>query len=443
MRINFNPQMPKTSWGGAFKSNITFDIGGSQREGSCKIYYATTPDDTEIYREHTTVNALGRRRFTDSEDFIDNIITKIAKIQKENKKEVKDMGYEADENILRNIAIFLPSYTMGDKAFYLPNLRNKEDKPLKGIDFSDFRDKLVAAGVEVSEDVNFKVIQDALGTGLAMTKRLYDKGMLKEGSLYAACITGGGCGVATIEAVDAENVIIKSSGSGYLSNSEGLQKVSKVGASAPALIEKFCRAMGFNEEVTADIKACHKAEFVLSRYSTYDKNDPKAIQLRELLLDTGCFEVESEDEKEFVIKIKNEYYPMYNTARRNAIDKYAEALARFGIIKKNEGSNGMIVTGMVAKAVDKAAKNSYDTSLSEWIMQHITQTYNSYELQMLQEVYDFKVICEDGFFIDNNTECGELIHLARFVGPFRRNWLKLSIKDFEKPTKTIAKKLLK
>ena len=28
-----------------FKSNLTFDLGGSQREGSCKIYYASTPND--------------------------------------------------------------------------------------------------------------------------------------------------------------------------------------------------------------------------------------------------------------------------------------------------------------------------------------------------------------------------------------------------------------
>ena len=43
-----------------FRSNITFDIGGSQREGSCKIYYASTPTDEVFYKEKTTVNDLGK-----------------------------------------------------------------------------------------------------------------------------------------------------------------------------------------------------------------------------------------------------------------------------------------------------------------------------------------------------------------------------------------------
>ena len=33
-----------------FRSNITFDIGGSQREGSCKIYYASTPKDEAFFK---------------------------------------------------------------------------------------------------------------------------------------------------------------------------------------------------------------------------------------------------------------------------------------------------------------------------------------------------------------------------------------------------------
>lgn len=426
-----------------FKSNITFDIGGSQREGSCKIYYASTPKDEEIHREHTTVNTLGRRSFTDADDFINSIVNKISKIQKEQRKVVKEKGYPVEENIINNVAIFLPSYTMGDKAFYLPNIRNSENKPLKDLDFSHFKERLAASGVEVSENMNFKVLQDAMGTGLAMSKRLYNLGMLEEGSLYTACITGGGCGISNIEVVDKDNVIIKSSGSGYLSQSLDLQKVSRAGASAPALIENFCKAMGFNEEITADIKACHKAEFVLSEYATYDSKDPKAKNLRELLLNTNVFDIHDEEDGIFRVRVKDEYHSKYDTARRNAIDKYCLALARLAIIKKNEGSNGMIVTGMVAKAVDKAAKNEYNESLSGWVTQHLVQSFNSYELDKLQEVYDFKIFCDNRFFIDNNTECGELVHLARFVGDKRRNWLRLNISDLQRSSKQMVRQIVK
>ena len=68
MKIGFNPQINQQTKNTNFKSNITFDIGGSQREGSCKIYYASTPKDEEFYREHTTVNTLGKRMFADSDD---------------------------------------------------------------------------------------------------------------------------------------------------------------------------------------------------------------------------------------------------------------------------------------------------------------------------------------------------------------------------------------
>ena len=49
MKVNLN--LPSyTAAKPNFKSNITFDIGGSQREGSCKIYYASTPKDELIYK---------------------------------------------------------------------------------------------------------------------------------------------------------------------------------------------------------------------------------------------------------------------------------------------------------------------------------------------------------------------------------------------------------
>ena len=425
-----------------FRSNITFDIGGSQREGSCKIYYASTPTDEVFYKEKTTVNDLGKKQFENAEDFVKLIIKKIGNIQKDNKKHVEAQGYPASENILRNVAIFVPSYTAGNTAFYFPNLRNHNDKPLKDIDFSNFKERLIANGIAVSDDLNFKVLQDAMGTGLAMTQRLYENGMLEAGSLYTACITGGGCGISNIEVVDDENVIIKSSGSSYLSQSLSMQKVSKAGASAPALIGNFCKAMGLNEEVIDDIKSCHKAEFVLNPHAIYMK-DVKTERLKNILLETNIFELYDGDDVAFALKVKDEYLQKYNVARRNAIDKYCLALARLAIIKKTEGANGMIVTGTLAKAIDRTAKLSYDTSVSEWIMQHLTQSFNSYELDKIQSVYGFNVFCDERFAIDNNTECGELVHLAKFVGPHRRNWLKLNIKDLDRSCMNDLKTVLR
>ena len=114
-------------------------------------------------------------------------------------------------------------------------------------------------------------------------------------------------------------------------------------------------------------------------------------------------------------------------ARRNAIDKYCLALARLAIIKKNEGSNGMIVTGSLAKAINSAASEYYNMGIAQWITLHLNQSFNTYELEKMQETYHFEVMCDDRFNIDNNTECRDSVHLAEFVAPTRGNWLKLDL----------------
>lgn len=431
MKIQFNTNYAQQKIKPNFKSNITFDIGGSQREGSCKIRYSSTPDDVEFAKKHTTVNNIGYLTFEDPDDVVKSIINKVQEIQKDSVDIVQEKGYELEENSLKNIAIFVPSYTAGNTAFYLPNLRNYNDKPLKDISFDNLKERLQAAGVLVSDDLNFKLLQDAMGTGLAMTERLYRLGMLEEGSLYTACITGGGCAISNIEAVDEENIIIKSSGSSYLSESLNLQKVSKAGASAPALTENFCRAMGFNEEMINDIKSCNKAEFVLNPQVRF-KKDCKTEKLKDILLETGAYECIEDDSTAYVLQIKDEYTDKFQLARDNAIDKYCLALARLAIIKKTEGSNGMIVTGSLANAIDNCAKYSHKRGVAEMVMQHLTQSFNTYELNKMQPVYGFKVFCDKRFAIDNNTECGELVHLAKFVGSKRKNWLRLKVADLER-----------
>ena len=422
-----------------FKCNIEIDIGGSAREGSKKFRTETSETGQLISFEHSTVNELGHSKFRDAEDFVDRIANDIKRKQFANEPIVNKLGLPESENIIQNIAIFLPSYTSGERVFYFPNLRNANDKPLKDIDFSHFKEKLIEKGVKVSPEMKFKVLQDAIGTGLAMAQRLYDADMLHEGDYYTACITGGGCGVSNIRAISPDHIIVESSGSSYLSQSLSLQKVSRAGASAPALISNFCRAMGMSEEFIDDIKSCHKAEFVLNPEVQYEKN-AKTEKLKNLLVETGMFEVVDEDDEEFTITVKDGFEKQYDISRESAIDKYCLALARLAIIKKNEGSNGMIVTGTLAKAVNTAAKLSYKMSLPEWVMQHLTG-FNSDELNKLQAAYGFKVICDRRFYIDNNTECKKLVHLAEFVGDHRSNWLRVNTKHLKENSINAVKKI--
>ncbi|MCQ2957789.1 MAG: hypothetical protein MJ180_02680 [Candidatus Gastranaerophilales bacterium] len=419
------PQFNRT----AFKSNMTFDIGGSQREGSCKIYYATSDDDKQIYTARTTVNTLGKNQFESSEDFIKQIISKVKAVQDNNKRNVKDMGYDKDENILRSLTIFIPSYTDKRFASYLPNHKNLEDKPLKALHFDNIEQLLLQEGVKISKDFQFRLLQDAMGTGLAMAKKLYDKGMLEEGKLYTACITGGGCGISTIRMQDNDFVAIESSGSACIPVSgRNLEKVSHLGASAPAIIENFCRTFKIDGDIVFDIKNCSKAEFTLNNPVTYEK-DQKTDRLRELLVSTGKYDV-TEDEKKFTLTVKKEYEELFNMSRESAIDQYCDAFAQLASEKINDGSNGFIITGALANAVNKASIEHYNKPITQIIEKYLSNKYRTDELDKLRVVYGFKLYCDDSFAIDDNTACKKLAHQVDLYKN-RGNWIKLPIKTLQ------------
>ncbi|MCR4881037.1 MAG: hypothetical protein K6A44_03700 [bacterium] len=413
----------------AFKSNLTIDIGGSQREGSCKIYYATN-DDTPIFMKNTTVNEIGVSTFNGPDDFMNKIAEKVKQVQDGSRETIRRSGKSKDENTLRSMTLFIPSYTDGSMAYYLPNHRNQENRPLKDLDFSKMKELLLSKGVQISDNMRFRVLQDAMGTGLAVSKRLYNFGMLKPGKYYTACITGGGCGVSTIEMHDDDRVIVKSTGSGYLATSDRLEKVSRAGASAPAVIRNFCRPFGINEEMVEDIVGCHKAEFTMTNPISYEKN-PKTEKLKALLLSTGKYLVTRENSKEFTISVFPEYEKLFNDCRNYAIEKYAQAFARLAAIKRNEACNGLIITGPLAKAIDEASSKYYKTRLVDRIKKHIFSSYNTFELEKMQKTYDFKVICDKRFFIDDNTACKKLAHMADYVAPGRGNWLQVPVSAFK------------
>ncbi len=417
----------------SFKSNITFDIGGSQREGSCKIYYATSKDDKQIYTAKTTVNTIGKNQFENNKDFVEQIMDKVKAIQDNNRANVRDMGYPEEENTIESMTIFIPSYTKKDSAYYLPNHKDAEDNPLKDLNYHDVRKMLIDRGVKISPKMKFRLLQDAMGTGLAMSKRLYDKGLLPVGSFYTACITGGGCGISDIYRFENKEIKIMSSGSACLPSGRRLEKVSQLGASAPALIENFCLPFGMNSELVDAIKKCHKAEFTLYNPVTFEK-DIKTEKLKELLLSSKKYELIEENENSFTLGVKKEYNALYDMCRENTIDMYCDAFAKLGGQIRCRGSNGLIITGPVAQAINKASIEHYGKSISERVTKFILAKYNTYEIDKIQDTYDFRVICEDGFFIDDNTACKRLAHETKPIpGSNRFNWIILPIKKLKEP----------
>ena len=420
----------------AFRSNITFDIGGSQREGSCKIDYSTSGDGAKIYTARTTVNKLGKTTFRDADDFIHQIVKKVKTVQDNNISNVKDMGYPASENVIRSTTLFLPSYTDEDFAYYLPNHRDDKGVSLRNLDFSNITKRLAKAGIKVDPNMRFTLLQDAMGTGLATAKTLFDNGMLEKGKAYTACITGGGCGIANIERLEDDCVHIKSSGSACIPNPDGIKKVSALGASAPAVIRNFCKEFGLNNETTQEIAGCFKAEFTLEDPVMFDKRDNYAQRLKQLLLDTGKYEEVQDDaaaeSNKFILEVKPEFKDLYNRSRKKAIDKYARAFACLASIKRNDGSNGLVITGPVARAIARVAKENYGKDLSTWVTEILLENYTTEEIKCIQNTYDFKIICDDRFFIDDNTACRQLAHKINFIAPHRSNWITISVDDLKK-----------
>ena len=422
MRVLFNSGL-------GFRSNVRVDIGGSTSEGSCKINYSTTDG---VYNDNikTTVNTLGRSNFENSHEFMNLIADKIKFAQDSNLSRIQDLGYPKSENAIKNTAIFVPSRTYENTAMILPNLKIFDNKPLVDVDFSDFKKLLKAKGVEVSDDMNFILLQDVLGAGLAVTKKLYDKGMLEAGSAYTACITGGGCGITDIKMTDPYGVTLMSSGSACLSNDSEIQKVSGEGASSKTMLKKFCKKLWLNDSLNERIIKCRKSEFVLTPTVTYQKNIV-TNQLKEALIESGIFEVVNDSVDEYTVQVKKSEFNTYNAAREEAIDKYAKAFARLGVIKRNDSYNGMVITGPLALAVDECSVTNYGKTLSDRIMLYLTTQYNTTEFQKLKEVYPFNVFCGSDFSVKNNTDCGNLVHKVTFPGKNRSNWIRIDVKHLK------------
>ena len=67
----------------SFKGNISIDVGGSTREGSCKVTYTTNDFKNILHQCKGKVNEEGKSNFKDSQDFLNKLIGKIKIAQDE------------------------------------------------------------------------------------------------------------------------------------------------------------------------------------------------------------------------------------------------------------------------------------------------------------------------------------------------------------------------
>lgn len=404
----------------SFSSKLIVDVGGSVKENSCKINILSDNGKDSYIKEKTIVNKPGKRFYDNNDDFLEKLCERIKKAFA---KLEDTTSLSEDEKKIKEVVLFMPGNVFNNELIYADNIRGRDSYGLESVNFSKIPKLLNKNGLPIGDDAEVKLLQDTIGGGMVVAQKLYDKGLLEEGSHYSVAITGGGCGITNIRRFKGKKAVIDVSGSSYFTNENGILKISNAGASASAFIKNFCKSMQFNKRIIDEIAACGLGQMVtMSEFKLDD--DEKGKTLKELLLNkTDKYELAQNGN----IKIKDEFLEKRRYAMSCAIDKYADALARFAIIKENESANGLIITGPLGMAIDAACRQN-GSSLAGLVENKIKENYNTYEMEKIKDRHNFKVICNSDYALEDNTQSGELALNSRFVGKNRYNWLEIDLK---------------
>ncbi|MBP3820882.1 hypothetical protein J6G99_04475 [bacterium] len=417
----------------SFSSRFLIDVGGSVGENSLKALIIPNKSNKTIYKMKNIVNTQGERVYSSAEDFLRKLAGKMAQCYQEGLK------INPKDKTVKDLVFFMPGSVYNNKLLYADNIRGQNSLGMSDIDFNLMPKFLKEAGVKIAKNCNVRLFQDSMGSGLAIANKLNEKNMLHAGDHYSVAITGGGCGISNIRAVSETSAIVDATGSSYFTDEQGLVKIANAGASASKLITNFCNAMGINKQIVPEIANCGVGQVVTSEIFILPKG-AKGEKLKNLLLSLKKLAPKDSSDPasekvlkpiytlydENSIKVTDDFSKDFKHARRSAIDKYASSLAKFAVIKENEGANGLIVTGPLGFALDKALRKHHSSSLSEVISQKISERYNTFELDKISESHKFKVICNPEFSLEDNTEARELALNTNLVGNHRFNWLQMN-----------------
>ena len=430
-----NSNINSTSKTPSFSSRFLVDVGGSVGENSFKGLLIPNRTSTTISKMKDVVNTQGHRVYENAEDFLRKLAGKMSECYQNGLKTTPQ------DKVVKEAVFFMPGSVYDNKLLYADNIRGAAGIGMSDIDFNTITKYLKENGVKLAKDFKVKLFQDSMGSGLAIAQKLHDKNMLHAGDHYSVAITGGGCGISNIRAISDSSAIVDATGSSYFTNEQGLVKIANAGASASKLINNFCNSMGINKQIGPQIASCGIGQVVTSEAFKIPKN-AQGKKLKNLLLDVKKLAPKdsSNPQSELVFKpvyimtdkntieVADDFYKDFKIARFQAISQYAESLAKFAVIKENEGSNGLIVTGPLGFAIDKTLRKHHSSSLSEMISQRISEKYNTYELDKIRDSHKFKVICNPEFSLDDNTEARELALNSNLVGNTRFNWLQMNFK---------------
>lgn len=480
----------------SFQHKIFMDIGASNPKGTLKIT-AVTDMGKQILKENSANSYVNNtvKGFKNAQDFID----KIAKIIKRTHERVllKDKSGEfpltAKEKLLAGVTIFVPgtTYALGGNSSgiaFMPNLRDKNDKALTGIDFSEYEKNLLTqtpkeTGISVNKDsFKFVVTKDLGGAGAALAEMMAKKNMLNEGDYIMGVMTGGGFGSVDLKVKNGIVEFETSESSSYIagnyaayekianiientvnsSNSfetleklkqnnnkqlkediQVLGKLGRQGVNVKSHIGSFCTEIG-RPDLFKLLQAVGDARIVeMNRMCVSEKDIELLEQLRSLKNEFK--EIESTTDGKIAFEMNEDFFgkDILKNARTVAVNDYANSISLISINKINDCINKVVLLGPFAHGVNQYVKTHSEDfegakDLPELIIKKIKTNIDEKHVDLpstekLMDLYNFEIICDNDLNFRDNTVAGNIFQnpKLKFI-PNRGSWFSVPLNVLKK-----------
>lgn len=476
-----------------FQHRILVDIGASSPKGTLKIA-ALSDSGKTILRENTFLNNTVKG-FENAQDFVSKL-TKIIK-RTYNRVLLKDKSGEFlltdEDKKLTGVAVFVPGTTYainGENSgiAFMPNLRDKNNEALIGVDFSEYKHYLKTkpeseTGILVNQNKFDMVVTKDLGAaGMGLAKLLADRNQLKEGDYIMGVMTGGGFGSVDLK-VKNQNVEFETSeSSSYIAgnymlydtiadtiektlNSDNpleimnsyrldnnkklktdlqvLGKLGRQGCNVKSHIGQFCSEIG-RKDLFPLLQSIGDARIVEMNRMCINEKDTELIERVRALKDE-FIEIESTSDGKIAFELNEEFFGKENLrkARTVAVNDYANSISLISINKINDCINKLYLLGPFAHGINQYVKTHSEDfegakDLPELIIKKIEINTDEKHADLpstkkLMKLYDFKIFCDPEINFSDNTFAGSF-----FLNPkckFTKNrgsWFNIPISVLKK-----------
>jgi len=447
----------------AFTSDqISLDLGASSPRGNGRVQYMDKKGNILFsYKSNLNYNA---DKFKGNDDFngkmaefLDPETTMTRELSKKKNqfldtsipegtrakldKEIKELENNLEilakrtpkQKKLGGVALFLPGTMQGKRALIIPNLKDEADNSLVDVDLTGIVSKLEENGkvkLERSFDIqkNFIPLKDLAATGVIIAKKVMDHPELSKRFTKGFCMSvvhpGGGWGATTVEILDDNLLMLRTSESGHdVCHDFKTQKpirLGAMGASVPSVIENFALNAGITDP--AELKAVKGTG--MAHMVTQKQIDLSTIGHKgaiEALLKTDVYELVNSGSEITTLRVKD--IERFERASRAASKSFADAVGQFAISRITRGFNALVVSGPLAMGLDAKLKEkpinikTKDTAGNEirvdvnsmedaiWArINKYTSTDNTVKLYVKEK--NFQIICDKAVSAIDNNEGG-------------------------------------